>query len=325
MSEVYPLRFETIFKEKIWGGQKVRSILNKDYHPLDNCGETWELSAVKGNVSIIANGALKGQPLDQIVTQHGPDLLGKRLYNAFHGEFPLLIKFLDANEDLSVQVHPNDDLAGERHNSLGKTEMWYIMQADPGATLITGFNQPMDSKRYQQYVKDNKVMEILNKEPVTTGDVFFIPAGRVHTIGKGILLAEIQQTSDVTYRIYDFDRPDKDGNLRELHNDLAVDAIDFKTYDSYRTEYKRSRNESATLVKSKYFTTNKMILDELHTRDYSKLDSFVIYICLNGKATLKCQSFEEEIEQGQVYLIPASVDSVSLQPDSSVELLEVWA
>ena len=324
MSTLYPLRFETIFKEKIWGGQKIKTVLNKDFSPLPNCGETWELSAVPGDVSRVANGTLKGKALGELVKEYGPELLGSRVFESYGSEFPLLIKFLDANDDLSVQVHPDDELAQKRHGSKGKTEMWYIIQADEGATLITGFNQPMDKEMYKSHVEANRVMEILNKEPVKAGDVFFIPAGRIHTIGKGILLAEIQQTSDVTYRIYDFDRKDAAGNQRELHNDQAIDAIDYNQYDSYRTGYEEKRNTSNTLVDSKYFVTNKLVLDQAITRDYRALDSFVIYICLSGRATLKYGQKEEAIHQGAVYLIPASLDEVVIEPGEDLNLLEVW-
>ncbi len=324
MSALYPLRFETIFKEKIWGGQKIRSVLGKDFSPLNNCGETWELSAVSGDVSIVANGELKGRALDGLVNEYGADLLGKHVFEAYGSEFPLLIKFLDANDDLSVQVHPDDELAGQRHGSKGKTEMWYIIQADEGATLITGFNQPMDKEKYRSHVSDNTVMDILNREPVGEGDVFFIPAGRIHTIGRGILLAEIQQTSDVTYRIYDFDRKDANGNSRELHNDQAVDAIDYKTYDTYRTEYTEKQDSSNTLVDSKYFVTNKLFLNKTITRDYSGLDSFVIYICTEGKANIKYPMGEQSVQKGDVYLIPASIDEILIEPETKVKMLEVW-
>ena len=324
MSALYPLRFETIFKEKIWGGQKIRSVLGKDFSPLNNCGETWELSAVSGDVSIVANGELKGRALDGLVNEYGADLLGKHVFEAYGSEFPLLIKFLDANDDLSVQVHPDDELAGQRHGSKGKTEMWYIIQADEGATLITGFNQPMDKEKYRSHVSDNTVMDILNREPVGEGDVFFIPAGRIHTIGRGILLAEIQQTSDVTYRIYDFDRKDANGNSRELHNDQAVDAIDYKSYDTYRTEYTEKQDSSNTLVDSKYFVTNKLLLNKTIARDYSGLDSFVIYICTEGKANIKYPMGEQSVQKGDVYLIPASIDEILIEPETKVKMLEVW-
>ena len=325
MSTLYPLRFETIFKEKIWGGQKIKTLLNKDFSPLNNCGETWELSAVPGDVSRVANGDLAGQALNELVAKYGAELLGDRVYQTYGKEFPLLIKFLDANDDLSVQVHPGDDLAETRHGSKGKTEMWYIIQADEGATLITGFNQPMDKEKYKIHVDKNQVMKILNKEPVKAGDVFFIPAGRIHTIGKGILLAEIQQTSDVTYRIYDFDRQDAMGNYRELHNEQAVDAIDYDQYDTYRTEYKEKRNESTTMVASKYFETHKLVLDQPTPRDYSGLDSFVIYISISGEGVLRYgHNHEEPIRQGEVYLVPACLDEIVIEPAGELNLLEVW-
>ena len=213
---LYPLKFKTIYKEKIWGGHKINTHLNKDFSPLDNCGETWEISGVEGNISITENGNLSGKSLTELIKEYKSELVGNSVYEKFGNEFPLLIKFIDANADLSVQVHPNDELAEKRHGSKGKTEMWYIFQADENSSLISGFKRPLDKKVYQDHLASGSLDQILNREKVETGDVFFIPAGRVHTIGKGILLTEIQQTSDVTYRIYDFDRIDKNGNKREL-------------------------------------------------------------------------------------------------------------
>src|SRR5690606_31355775 len=219
------LKFKTIFKEKIWGGEKIRTMLHKDFSPLKNCGETWEISGIRGNESVVAAGPLAGKSLPELIEMYKGELLGNRIYEKSGNEFPLLVKFIDANEDLSIQVHPNDEIAWQRHKSLGKAEVWYIMQADEGATLISGFNQPMDEATYRKHLEENRLKDILNKESVKAGDVFYIPGGRVHTIGKGLLLAEIQQSSDITYRIYDFDRVDDQGNKRELHTEDAMAAI----------------------------------------------------------------------------------------------------
>ena len=224
---MYPLLFKTIFKDKIWGGEKIHTILGKDFSPLPNCGETWEISGVKGTISEVKDGALAGKDLVSLINEYKGKLVGEKVYKQFGNEFPLLIKFIDANDDLSIQVHPGDQLAKERHDSFGKTEMWYILQADEGAKLNAGFNNEINEAIYLEHLKKNTLDEILNFEKVKAGDVFFLPAGRVHYIGKGVCLAEIQQTSDITYRIYDFDRKDDKGNTRELHTEQALAAIDY--------------------------------------------------------------------------------------------------
>src|SRR6185503_16792476 len=287
MQSLYPLKFQTIYKDKIWGGQKIRTYLHKDFGDLPNCGETWEISGVKSDVSVVADGPLKGERLDQLLETYQDELVGQKVYEHFGNIFPLLIKFIDANEDLSIQVHPDDELAKKRHNSFGKTEMWYVVEADPGSTLIAGFNKELDQQEYLDKFNSGHLTDILNKEDVKSGDVFFLPAGRVHTIGKGLLIAEIQQTSDITYRIYDFDRVDDKGNKRELHVEEALAAIDYHHYAEYKTNYHPKENETVKLVSCPYFTTNLMDFTESTEKDYSGLDSFVIYVCLEGEFTIK--------------------------------------
>lgn len=324
MEGLYPLKFIPLYKDKIWGGNKIKTVLNKDFGDLPNCGESWELSGVEGNVSVVANGFLEGNTLEELIEIYMGDLVGDRVFDRFGIEFPLLIKFIDANDDLSIQVHPDDEMAEKRHNAFGKTEMWYVIQADPGSQLQVGFNQQVDARQYLEKLQDNKLTEILNFEQVSAGDVYFIPAGRVHAIGKGILLAEIQQTSDITYRIYDYDRRDKEGNPRELHTDLALDAIDFTIHPEYKTSYKAKANESVELVKCKYFTTSMLELNDVVEKDYNELDSFVIFICLEGSVEVETESGSETIAVGETILIPASIESVVLKPQSSfVKLLEV--
>lgn len=323
--QLYPLSFKTIFKEKIWGGQKIRTVLGKDFSPLSNCGETWEISGVKGNISIVNNGPLAEKTLTELIGSFQGRLMGERVYQKFGNEFPLLVKFIDANDDLSIQVHPNDELAQSRHNSFGKTEMWYIFQADEGASLIAGFNRPLTKEAYQSYFESGRMMEVLNRETAMPGDVFFLPAGRVHTIGKGLLLAEIQQTSDITYRIYDFDRRDDAGNLRELHVEESLDAIDFHFYGEYKTDYPRSKNEAVNIVSSPYFTTQKIQADQIINRDYSGIDSFVIFVCVEGSLTLSDnQGNMLALQQGDTCLLPAVIDSVELIPNGEFTLLEAW-
>ena len=325
MEGLYPLKFTPIYKDKIWGGNKIKEVLNKDYGQLPNCGESWELSGVEGNVSVVANGYLEGNTLEELVEIYMGDLVGDQVFDQFGIEFPLLIKFIDANDDLSIQVHPDDELSKQRHNAFGKTEMWYVIQADPGAKLQAGFNQQVDTEQYLQKLDSNRLTEILNFEEVAAGDVYFIPAGRVHAIGKGILLAEIQQTSDITYRIYDYNRLDNKGNPRELHTDLALDAIDFTIFPEYKTRYEPRANESVELVKCKYFTTNVLELNEVVEKDYNQLDSFVIYICLEGSVEIVTESGTEKVTKGETILLPAVIESVTLQPQSSfVKLLEVY-
>lgn len=325
MDGLYPLKFTPIYKDKIWGGNKIKSLLNKDFGNLPNCGESWELSGVEGNVSVVSNGFLAGNSLDELIEVYMGDLVGDHIFDAYGDEFPLLIKFIDANDDLSIQVHPDDEMASERHNSFGKTEMWYVVQADRGSKLQSGFNQQVDQAKYLEKLEKVELTDILNFEEVAAGDVFFIPAGRVHAIGKGILLAEIQQTSDITYRIYDYDRRDDKGNLRELHTDLALDAIDYTLHPEYKTKYEPKLNESVELVSCKYFTTNVLTLDQAVEKDYNKLDSFVIYICLDGEVQIETESGSESVRKGETVLIPASIENVRLKPVSaSTKLLEVY-
>ena len=319
---LYPLLFETIYKDKIWGGNKINTILGKDYGDLPNCGETWEISGVSGNVSVVKNGKLAGKTLTQLIGENPVELLGKKVYEQFGTDFPLLVKFIDANDDLSIQVHPDDKLAKERHNSFGKTEMWYIFQADKGATLNSGFKKTIDKETYLKHLNSNTLDEILNFENVQDGDVYFLPAGRVHYIGKGIMLAEIQQTSDITYRIYDFDRKDDTGNLRELHTELAVDAIDYNGYPDYKTKYVSQKDKNVPLVSCQYFTTNLLDISKSYEADYSALDSFVIYVCFQGEAVIKTAQSETKIKMGDCVLIPASIDSVEIIPSKETKLLE---
>ena len=324
MSHLYPLKFETIFKDKIWGGQKIKTILGKDFGDLPNCGETWEISGVDGNVSVVAEGVVAGQNLEALIQQYQGQLVGERIYQHFGDRFPLLVKFIDANADLSIQVHPDDKLAQQRHNSFGKTEMWYIFQADPGASLISGFNQPMSREKYLQYFEEGKLMDILNRESVQDDDVFFLPAGRVHTIGKGLLLAEIQQTSDITYRIYDFDRRDAQGHTRELHVEEALDAIDYQYYDHYKTPYEARTNEPVTLAICPYFETFRLDYTEDVTRHLADRDSFTIYVCTEGAGTFHCNGEQYAVGQGDAYLIPASVPEVVIKTTTGFNMLESY-
>ena len=319
-----PLKFRPHFKDKIWGGQKIRTVLGKDFGSLPNCGETWELSGVPGNVSVVESGPLAGRDLVSLIDEFKSQLVGNKVFEKFGTDFPLLIKYIDANDDLSIQVHPNDDLARERHDGFGKTEMWYVLQADEGATLNSGFRREVSKDEYVKAVEQGTLTELLNIEPVAADDVFFLPAGRVHYIGKGILLAEIQQTSDITYRIYDFDRTDDQGQRRILHTEQALEAIDFTVHSEYKTRYEKAKNEATTLVECPYFTTNRLDLTQPLDRDYFGLDSFKIFIGLDGSATLRTEAGDVIVARGDVWLLPAEHAKISLVPDGEAKLLEVY-
>ena len=318
----YPIRFEPILKEKIWGGNKLKQILNKP-STSENTGESWEISGVKGDISVVENGPLKGHTLNELLEEYKERLLGERNYKKFGPEFPLLIKFIDAKTELSVQLHPHDDLAKKRHNSFGKTEMWYIMQADEGAEINVGFKKSISEAEYLEHLNSGKITDLLNFEKVQKGDSFFINTGKVHAIGAGVLLAEIQQTSDITYRIYDWDRVDEQGNSRELHTDLALDAIDFEKKDDFIMEYSRVENESSNIAACEYFTTNYLPVKGKINKDYSGLDSFVIYMCVSGEAEIEVDGNSEKIIQGQTLLIPAENKEVQIT-SKDAELLEVF-
>ena len=322
---LYPLKFETIFKEKIWGGSKIKSILGKDYSPAQNCGETWELSGVNNEVSVVKNGNLKGNTIHDLVEIYMGDLVGDSVYDKFGLEFPLLIKFIDANDVLSIQVHPDDILAEKKHNAYGKTEMWYVMQAEKDSEIIVGFKNNTNENEYLKHLKDNSLKDILNVEKAKTGDVFYIPAGRIHAIGSGILLCEIQQTSDITYRIFDWNRKDKNGNERELHTKFAVEAIDYNTYDDYKIKYSNKENISNEIVACNYFTTNFIDLRNNTQKDYFEIDSFVIYICLDGEFDIVYNEIEKtNISKGELVLLPAELNAIELQPINNAKILEVY-
>lgn len=321
---LYPFTFEPILKKIIWGGSDICPF--KGISPVqEGIGESWELSHVEGNYSVVANGELKGQSLDDLIRTYGKQLLGEHVMEQFGTTFPLLIKFIDARDNLSIQVHPDDELAKKRHNSFGKTEMWYVVKATPDAALYSGFSQQIDAEEYVKRVENNTIMDVLQRYNVHEGDVFFLPAGRVHAIGSGCFIAEIQQTSNITYRIYDYNRKDANGKGRELHTELAKDAIDYTLYPDYRTHYKAHTNATVQLADCKYFTTNLIDLDTIMVRDFSQLDSFVVYICMEGRATLRDNKGNEIlVHQGQTVLIPADTDVVTISPVPGVKFMETY-
>lgn len=323
MNELYPLKFHPIVKEAIWGGNQLKRLLNKDTGNIKKAAESWEISGVMGDVSVVLNGPLQGNNIQELIEVYMGDLVGDAVYDKFGIEFPLLIKFIDANDILSIQVHPNDELSEKRHKAFGKTEMWYVLEAEKDSFLISGFNKEINKGIYLDHFNHKKLPEVLNYEKVSKGDVFYIPAGRIHAIGPGILLAEIQQTSDVTYRIYDWDRVDKNGNGRELHTELALEAIDFSHVDNYKTSYKANTNETSLLVSCPYFTTNILNFDKIIDKDYVKTESFVIYMCMEGAFSLHYNSGILEITKGETILLPASLNEFRLDPSEKTILLEI--
>ncbi|MFC2115253.1 type I phosphomannose isomerase catalytic subunit [Bacteroidota bacterium] len=321
---LYPLSFKPILKDVIWGGTRLRDTLGKNC-PTESCGESWEISGVQGKISVVSNGFLKGNNLEEIIEIYMGDLLGDHIYEKFGLEFPLLIKYIDANDLLSIQVHPDDELASERHNAYGKTEMWYIIEAEKDAKLISGFRHPINRETYLEHFNNKTLPEILNYEKVSSGDVFFMPAGRVHSIGAGILLAEIQQTSDITYRIYDWDRLDKSGKGRELHTDLAVDAIVYDDPERHRIDYQQESNSRVTVVDSPWFITGIINFDTPVEKDFTLIDSFVIYMCVQGKAGIEYEGPEAvKMEVGETLLIPASLKNIRILPEGPTRLLEIF-
>ncbi|WP_282079818.1 type I phosphomannose isomerase catalytic subunit [Aquimarina algiphila] len=321
---LYPLKFHPILKEKIWGGNKLKTILNKPAID-DNIGESWEISTVNDDISVISNGIYAGRRLDDLIKEYPTQLLGEKVYKEFGDQFPLLIKFIDAREDLSIQLHPDDTLAKKRHDSFGKTEMWYVVQADADAKLIVGFNKDTNKEEYETFLKDGKITELLNFETITKGDSYFIKAGRIHAIGGGSLIAEIQQTSDITYRVYDWDRKDSEGNERELHTDLALDALDFKGDRSFKLEYDKDKNKVNNLISGTYFTTGAIEVDGTLKREYNGLDSFKILMCVEGSGTISTIDYSEKISFGETILIPRTIENISIESDNNeMKLLEVY-
>ena len=322
--QLYPLTFAPLLKEVIWGGSDIRPF--KGLEPDDKkIGESWEISHVDDNFSIVAEGALAGKNLDELIDLYGERLVGKSVQERFGHRFPLLIKFIDARDYLSIQVHPDDELGMKRHNSFGKTEMWYVINAAPKAKLYSGFAVQSSPEDYVRRIEEGTIVNALAEYEVRPGDVFFLPAGRVHAIGAGCFIAEIQQTSNITYRIYDYDRTDAAGNKRELHTELAKDAIDYRLEKDYRTAYTPVADQPVHLVECQYFETNLLDLTQPISRDWSQLDSFVIYICMEGKVTLRdAQGNEVRLHQGQSVLVPAENPSLTLTPEGSVKLLETY-
>jgi len=321
---MYPLKFQPILKQTLWGGDKIIPFKHLN-EKLERVGESWEISGVENNESVVINGEYRGYTLPQLVREFEDVLVGEDNYHRFGDKFPLLIKFIDAQKDLSIQVHPSDELAKKRNNSLGKTEMWYVIGAEKGAKLRSGFSKQITPKEYKEHVANDTITDVLMEYEIHAGDVFFLPAGRIHSIGAGAFIAEIQETSDITYRIYDFNRVDANGKKRELHTELAKDAINYEVQDDYRTHYEVEKNEPVELVACPYFTTSLYDIDEEVSCDYSELDSFVVLMCMEGNCTLTTDKEEPiEIHAGETVLIAAENNEVILNPHGKAKLLESY-
>lgn len=316
------LKFQPIYQYRIWGGEKLKTLLNKDYNE-SSIGESWEISGVKGNETQVLEGTYIGETLRTLTERFESEFVGEKCFNEYGNEFPILIKFIDAVTPLSVQVHPNDELAKERHNSLGKNEMWFIMDAEEKADLLIGFNEQLDKKSFKERVNKGNLMPVLNSLEVEKGELYYLPAGRVHAIGAGVVLAEIQQTSDVTYRVYDYDRVDKTtGEKRELHVEESVDAINFELIEDYKTAYPKIVNQSNEMIDTPYFKTNYIQASQQTDVVYEENKSFKIFICTEGSAVLKIENQEINIKKGETVLLAANEKSLTILPVGNVELLE---
>ncbi|MDD6891686.1 MAG: mannose-6-phosphate isomerase [Bacteroidales bacterium] len=322
---MYPLKFQPLLKSTIWGGEKIIPFKHLDLQQ-EKVGESWEISGVPGDESIVANGADAGKNLQQMMDEYKGALVGEENYKRFDGQFPLLIKFIDAQDDLSIQVHPDDELAQQRHNSRGKTEMWYVIDNDGGkAHLRSGLSRAITPQQYADMIADNTITDALKEYAVQPGDVYYLPAGRIHSIGAGCFIAEIQETSNITYRIYDFNRKDKNGNTRELHTELSKDAIDYSVEDDYRTAYTPKQNEPVELVACPYFTTTVYDLTEPMSMDYSELDSFVILIGMEGACTVTDNEGNTiDLQAGESILFPATTKGLEVTPKGNVKFLETY-
>ena len=313
--KLYPFLFEPNLHSVVWGGDQLRPYkgLASTDEPI---GESWEVSAVPSSTSFIANGTWKGKDLISVINEHPEAILGKAVHQKYHGQLPLLVKFIDAKRDLSIQVHPNDEMAQREHGKMGKSEMWYIIRADKGAHLYAGFKQEITPDEYQKRIEDGSITEVLADHQVKAGDVFYLPAGRVHAICGGIMLAEVQQSSDVTYRIYDYNRPGLDGKPRELHTALAAQALDYHVERNYLTDYRAAKDQAIQIVDTPYFDVRIMELTGQFHRNLTKYDSFIISMCLEGACRIVIRHSGAEIllRQGYSTLIPAAIADYDVIP-----------
>ncbi|MDD2387121.1 MAG: class I mannose-6-phosphate isomerase [Bacteroidales bacterium] len=315
---LYPIKFYPIYKSKVWGGNKIKALKNENNIP-DKCGESWELSGVEGDVSVVKNGFLKDNTIEEIIEVYMGDMVGDKIFEKFAYEFPILLKIIEANENLSIQVHPDDATAEQRHNARGKSEAWYILETLHNAKLISGFNKNSNFAEMSDLIKLKNLETILNQPLTKPSEVYYIPSGRVHSLGKGNLIVEIQQTSDVTYRIYDYDRTD-----RELHLDLASDVIDYKKTEKLTEDYSRNLDKSNEIIKNSNFTINYLPVMNSLEKDYFNIDSFIIYYCIKGELIIKYNNKTETLKTGETVLIPAALKNIVLIPKTYTEMLEIY-
>ncbi|MDR0954557.1 MAG: class I mannose-6-phosphate isomerase [Rikenellaceae bacterium] len=319
---LYPLKFEPIYKERVWGGEKLRMRYDRIYPADKRIGESWEISGLQDDVSVVSNGSLAGNELNELIEIYMGDLVGERVYNRYGEEFPVLVKLLDTKELLSIQVHPDNALAAQRHGAYGKTEMWYVMEADPGSYFYLGFNRDLSQQEFLQRVAEHTLTEVMNRFEPKVGEIFFVPAGTIHSIGPGLVIVEVQQTSDITYRVYDWDRKESSGQSRELHTELALDALDYSRYEDPTLPCPKEKNHAAPVKHCADFVTNLIQLDGRMERDYLNLDSFVIYVCLQGEVIVECEGGAESLMDTETVLIPAEMETVRLTGKGKI--LEIY-
>jgi mannose-6-phosphate isomerase len=324
MSELYPLKFEPLLKDKVWGGYALERDFNKKPAGLPNIGESWELSSVDGNLSVVNNGFLAGNNIEELIEVYMGDITGDSVFEKFGNTFPLLIKFIEAGEDLSIQVHPGDAMAKEKHNDYGKTEMWYILESEKDSRIYTGFRDGVTKEMYEESVSIGTLPELIFVENTEPGDAFFTPAGRIHAIGKGIVLVEIQQTSDLTYRISDWNRKSNGRVKRELHLELALEAMDFTAAGKNKIRKDPELNKTENLVSCEYFNTNILHFNAPVVKEYHLIDSFVVFICTDGEFHIRWDGNSEKISKGETVLLPAMIKEVILEPAGDAKLLEVF-
>jgi mannose-6-phosphate isomerase len=324
MAELYPLKFEPFLKEKIWGGNALMSRFHKKANSSQKIGESWEISAMSDDLSVVVNGFLAGNNIEELIEVYMGDITGDSVFEKFGNEFPLLIKLIEAREDLSIQVHPGNAVAKERHKAYGKTEMWYILESDKNSLIFTGFNKGVTKEDYQEALKNGGLADLLNREKAEPGDTFFTPAGRIHAIGSGTVLAEIQQTSDITYRIFDWSRKSSGQNPRKLHTELAFDVIDFTASGECKIKKEVSLNITENLVSCEFFNTNILHFNEPVAKDYTLIDSFVVYLCTDGEFFIRWEENSEHVLKGETILLPAMIKEVILEPSGEAEVLEIF-
>jgi mannose-6-phosphate isomerase len=324
MFELYPMKFRPILKEKIWGGTKIKEMFGISEPGLEKCGELWALSAVEGSESVLINGHFEENTLAEMSEIFMDDFLGEAIYEKYKHEFPLLVKIIDANDYLSVQVHPDDAMAKTKHGlHFGKSEMWYVLHADEGAHIVAGFNQPMNKEKLLKHIEQGTLKETLNYEPMQTGNMIYLPAGLIHAVGPGLVIAEIQQTSDVTYRLYDWDRFDDEGKPRELHINDASEAIDYELKPSVIRDFCPTENATVEMIKTPYFTTSFIQLETNVEKNLEIIDKFVLYFCISGKCIMIYETEKIEVTAGECILVPAYIDKVFLIPTPSAKLIEI--